>query len=39
MMTDMDALAIGRCLLLKSKQPANESLNSREEYLRQFELD
>ncbi|HUP77944.1 MAG TPA: carbamoyltransferase [Pirellula sp.] len=39
MMTDMDALAIGKFLLLKSEQPMPDDPKQREEYLRQFELD
>lgn len=39
MMTDMDALAVGKYLLLKSEQPMPDDLKQREEYLKQFELD
>lgn len=39
MMTDMDALSIGKYLLLKSEQPIPEDPKKREEYLKQFELD
>ncbi len=39
MMTDMDALAVGKYLLLKSEQPMPEDPKKRNEYLKQFELD
>ncbi len=39
MMTDMDALAIGNCLLLKSDQAKPKDSKKRTEFLRQFELD
>ncbi len=39
MVTDMDALAVGRYLLLKSEQPMQENPKNCDEYLKQFELD
>ena len=39
MMTDMDALAIGNQLLLKSDQPLPTDPEERKNYLKQFELD
>ena len=39
MMTDMDALAIGKQLLLKSEQPLPSDPEARKNYLKQFELD
>jgi len=39
MMTDMDALAIGRYVLLKSDQPKQADQLQRDQYLRQFERD
>ena len=39
MMTDMDALAIGNQLLLKSDQPLPADPEERKNYLKQFELD
>ncbi len=39
MMTDMDALVIGKQLLLKSDQPIPADPEARKQYLKQFELD
>jgi len=39
MMTDMDALSLGKYLLLKSEQPIPVDSKKRDEYLMQFELD
>jgi len=39
MMTDMDALVIGKQLLLKSDQPMPADPEVRKQYLKQFELD
>ena len=39
MMTDMDALSVGKYLLLKSEQLLPVDLKKRDEYLMQFELD
>ncbi len=39
MMTDMDALAIGNCLLLKSEQKMSKDWKKRTEFLSQFKLD
>jgi carbamoyltransferase len=39
MMTDMDALAIGKQLLLKSEQAMPNDPQARKDYLKQFELD
>jgi carbamoyltransferase len=39
MMTDMDALMIGKQLLLKSEQPMPADPVERKKYLKQFELD
>ena len=38
MLTDMDALAIGRCLLIKSEQPPVTE-QDRQRYLQEFKLD
>ena len=37
--TEMDALVIGDCLVLKSEQPASVLPRDREQYLEQFQLD
>ena len=39
MMTDMDALSIGKYLLLKSEQPIPSHPTPREEFLKQFAFD
>ena len=39
MMTDMDALVVGKQLLLKSEQPMPSDPEARRNYLMQFELD
>ena len=39
MMTDMDALVLGKQLLLKSEQPRPHDPDARRNYLKQFELD
>lgn len=39
MMTDMDALVLGRCLLRKKEQPHQISPAERQKHLAQFELD
>lgn len=39
MMTDMDALVMGRHVLLKSEQPIPTDPEARHDYLKQFELD
>ena len=39
MMTDMDALVVGKQLLLKAEQPMPADPESRRKYLKQFELD
>lgn len=39
MMTDMDALAVGNHLLIKSDQPLPADPDERKNYLKQFELD
>lgn len=37
--TEIDALALGRCLVLKSEQPQTLQHSDRERHLQQFELD
>ncbi len=39
MMTDMDALVVGKHLLVKSEQPMPADSEERKNYLKQFELD